>query len=602
MRFMLVLLYALTSLSLGADSLPRSSARPAIPKATCCSPIDLAVLADGRRALALNHASDLVSLLDLKEGKVLAEHPCGHKPVAIACSHDGTRAAVSNLWSGGVTFLEIQGSVLKSAGHTAAGAFPRGLAFAPNGQTLFVAVAGQDEVIQLDWKSHKVLRRWPAPCEPRQIVLSADGRLLGAASSLSGQVRCWETQTGRLRWERTIEDGFNLRGLAFTPDGKGMICVHALRRAFPVSRANIEEGWVIDNRLTWLALRPDEVPPLRQIALDTRGQAVGDPAGAAFGGNGRWLAITGSGTHELLLLDAAAIPWNSGDPGDFLDPRLATGAHALRRVPLGGRPLAIAFLPASDQLVVANYLLDAVQIVDGKAGKLVRTIPLGLTAPTSLVRQGEALFYDAQRSHHQWFSCHTCHVDGHTCGLTFDTLNDDSYGNPKLTPTLRNVTKTGPWTWHGWQKDLGAGVEKSFTQTMFGPRPTAQEIKALLAFLATLEHPPNPRVGPGGSLGASALRGQALFHGAARCARCHQGENYTSEHTYDVQLEPDGSPYLRWNPPSLRGLYDRGPYLHDGRVRSLNELLREPHAPEKLGGRALTGQEQQDLLEFLLSL
>src|SRR2546430_702077 len=83
------------------------------------------------------------------------------------------------------------------------------------------------------------------------------------------------------------------------------------------------------------------------------------------------------------------------------------------------------------------------------------------------------------RSHNQWFSCHTCHVDGHTCSLTFDTLNDDSYGNPKLTPTLRNVTKTGPWTWHGWQRDLGAGVEKSLTQTMYGPKPSVEEVRAL---------------------------------------------------------------------------------------------------------------------------
>src|SRR5262249_58132713 len=97
-------------------------------------------------------------------------------------------------------------------------------------------------------------------------------------------------------------------------------------------------------------------------------------------------------------------------------------------------------------------------------------------------RRGGAFFYDPRRSHNQWFSCHTCHVEGHTCGLTFDTLNDDSYGNPKLTPTLRGVTRTGPWTWHGWQKDLGAGVAKSLTETMFGPKPTAEETRALLPF------------------------------------------------------------------------------------------------------------------------
>ena len=99
-----------------------------------------------------------------------------------------------------------------------------------------------------------------------------------------------------------------------------------------------------------------------------------------------------------------------------------------------------------------------------------------------------------------------------------------------------------------------------------------------------------------------ARRGQALFEGKAACVRCHKGENYTSPGNYDVRLEPDGSPYKKWNPPSLRGVYDRGPYLHDGRAKTLDEVLEKHHAPEKLGGEALTSQERRDLIEFLKSL
>jgi cytochrome c peroxidase len=181
--------------------------------------------------------------------------------------------------------------------------------------------------------------------------------------------------------------------------------------------------------------------------------------------------------------------------------------------------------------------------------------------------------------------------------MTFDTLNDDSYGNPKLTPSLRGVVHTGPWTWHGWQTDLGAGVEKSFTETMFGPRPTAEETRAVVAFLATLDHPPRPPAS-----GDAVKRGAALFRGKAHCIRCHKGDHYTSEGTYDVKLEPDGSPYLLWNPPSLRGLSDRGPYLHDGRARTLDELLQTHHSSEKLGGEELTSSERDDLIQFLRSL
>jgi YVTN family beta-propeller protein len=565
------------------------------------SPTALALLPDGRRVLTVNHTADSASLIDLRAGKVLAEVRCGRKPVAVACSPDGRRAAVSNLWSGSLSLFEVEAAGLRPAGEIPIGPFPRGLVFAGN-ERLYAAVAGRDEVVGIDWASREVVGRWPAAREPRHLALSADGRWLAAASSRSADMRLWDTRTGRLAWERRLEDAFNLRDLAFTPDGRGLVCAHVLRRSFPVSRENIDKGWVTDSRLTRLPLDPEAVPPLEQIALDKHGRAVGDPHGLAFDSTGRRLALTASGTHELLLFEASAIPWTGAEPGDFLDARLDRNDGKLRRLPLGGRPMGVVGLPGGDEVVVVNYLLDAVQVVDLRDGKVSRTIPLGGPARPSPARQGEALFYDAGRSHNQWFSCHTCHVDGHTCGLTFDTLNDDSYGNPKLTPSLRGVARTGPWTWHGWQKNLGASVVKSYTETMFGPKPTPEEVRGVVAFLETLEQPPNPNLGPGGKRREAARRGQALFEGKAKCARCHHGPDYTSEGTYDVKLEADGSPYPRWNPPSLRGLFDRGPYLHDGRAQTLDELLHGPHTPEKLGGQALTPAERQDLIAFLNSL
>jgi DNA-binding beta-propeller fold protein YncE/mono/diheme cytochrome c family protein len=565
------------------------------------SPVDVALLPGGRLALTANHTADSLSLVDLSAGKVLAELPCGRKPVAVACSPDGRHAAVSNLWSGTLSLFDVEGTTIKPAGVLSVGIQPRGLVFSARGE-VFLALAGSDEIAVLDWNRRNVVRRWPAPREPRHLSLSPNGRFLAAASSRSAQVRLWDAASGKLLWTRKCEDAFNLRGLAFAPDGKALICAHVVKRSFPVSRENIDKGWVTDSRLTRLPLDARAVPPLEQVALDKHGQAVGDPHGVAFDPSGRYLAVTAGGTQEMLMFEAAALPWSGGDPGDFLDDRLTKKDGKLRRLPLEGRPLALAFLPDSRQAVVANYLRDELQIVDVRAGRIVRPIPLGGPKHPALARQGEALFYDARRSHNQWFSCHTCHVDGHTCGLTFDTLNDDSYGNPKLTPSLHGVARTPPWTWHGWQKDLGAAVEKSFTQTMFGPKPSVEEVRAVVAFLGTLEHPPNPHRVVDKELSAAVKRGQALFTGAARCSRCHAPPEYTAPHTYDVKLEDDGSPYRRWNPPSLRGLWQRGPYLHDGRAATLDELLQDPHAPEKLGGHALTAEQRRDLVAFLESL
>jgi DNA-binding beta-propeller fold protein YncE len=563
--------------------------------------MDVALLPGGRLVLTANHTADTLSLVDLRAGAVLTELPCGRKPVAVACSPDGKHAAVSNLWSGSLSLFDLDGTTIKAAGTLSVGIQPRGLVFSRKGQ-LFVALSGSDEIVAIDWASRKISRRWPAPHEPRHLVLSPDSRFLAASSSRSSQVYLWDATTGKLVWTRKIEDAFNLRSLAFTPDGRAVICAHAIKRSFPVSRENIDKGWVMDSRLTRLPLAPKAIPPLEQIALDKHGQAVGDVHGVAFDPSGRCLAVTAGGTQEMLVFEPSALPWTGGDPGDFLHESLTKNDGKLRRLALEGRPLALAFLPGGSQAVVANYLRDALQIVDVRAGRVLRTIALGGPERPSLARRGEALFYDAHRSHNQWFSCHTCHVDGHTCGLAFDTLNDDSYGNPKLTPSLHGVARTGPWTWHGWQKDLGAAVEKSYTQTMFGPKPTTDEVRAVVAFLGTLEHPPNPHRLADKQLSSAAKRGQTLFEGAAKCARCHAAPEYTSEHIYDVKLEEDDSPYRRWNPPSLRGLWQRGPYLHDGRAATLDELLQGPHASEKLGGQTLTPAQRQDLIAFLQSL
>jgi cytochrome c peroxidase len=566
------------------------------------SPIDVIVMPAGKRALTANHTADSVSLVDLAAGTVLAEQGCGHKPVAVACSRDGRRAAVSNLWSGTFTLLEVRDAALQLVAEVAIGPQPRGLVFAPDGNSLYVAVGGANEVVQFDLATRKVQRRWPASGEPRRVVLTSDGHFLAAASSRSARVRCWDTRSGKLAWERNFIDCFNLLGLTLSPDEKELITTHIHDRHHSISKVTIENSWAMDSRLGRLTIEPDAKTDTWQIALDQRGRAIGDPSAVAFSPKKEWLAVAAAGTQELLVLRNTEVPWNGGDPPDFLDAQLGLGDRNFCRVPLGGRPMAVQFAGDATQAVIANYLLDAVQIVDVSACKLVRTIPLGGAERPDLARRGEAIFYDARRSHHHWFSCHTCHTDGHTACRTFDTLNDESYGNPKMTPTLRGVTRTGPWTWHGWQEDLSAAVEKSLTETLFGPKPNHDDVKAMLAFLATLDHPPNPNLRPDGSRSPGAERGKVIFHGKARCARCHQGQDYTSTKLYDVKLPEDSSPYTKWNPPSLRGVWDRAPYLHDGSADTLDDVLRTFHAPEKLGGQALTVEERRDLIEFLKSL
>jgi len=419
---------------------PPLSSAPTDRRESYRSPIDVAVLPDGFRALTANYSADSVSLVDFQKGERLAEIPVGRKPAGVACSPDGKWAAVANSWSGSITLLEIGDMALRSTGEVRVGDQPRSLVFSADGRSLFVGLAGSGEVVQVDCKARSITRRWNAPTEPRRLALSHDGMYLAAASGRSCDVRCWNLETGALVWERKIVDAFNLHGLAFSPDDKELVAAHIHDRQRSIGQTNIAEGWALDNRLTRMTLAADPRTDYWQIGLDMRGLAVGDPCAVGFSADNRWLAVAAGGTHELLIFQRSVIPWSSGDPGDTLDSSLALEDGKLRRLPLGGRPVTVQFVGKSDIALVANYLLDALQVVDVRAGKILRQIHLGGPVRPDQVRQGEIIFYDARRSHHQWFSCHSCHPDGHTSSRTFDTLNDDSYGNPK---TDSNATRCG---------------------------------------------------------------------------------------------------------------------------------------------------------------
>jgi cytochrome c peroxidase len=313
----------------------------------------------------------------------------------------------------------------------------------------------------------------------------------------------------------------------------------------------------------------------------------------------------------IFRTDLTPLPWRQNGSRDLIAPELLKKDGRFRRVEIGGRPTEIVFDPNGKTLYVANYLADAIQIVDAESARLLKTIPLGGPKNLSLERQGEIVFHDARHSFNQWYSCNTCHSDGHANGLDFDTLNDGRQDlstahlrSRKKVTTLRRVSRTKPWTWHGWQNSLDDAMYESFTKSMQGPKPSSEDIKALMAFLSTLDYPRNPYRKPDGTLSPAAQRGEAVFRSEkAACATCHGGPELTDGKIHVVGLEERDDAYRGYNPPSLRGLYDKDPYLHDGRARTLREALQGPHSPEKVtGSGALSERELDDLIAYLQTL
>jgi YVTN family beta-propeller protein len=580
-------------------SRPLSASAPA--SAANRSVVDFAFTPDGRHLITGNQLADTLSVVEVETGKVTYEATCGRRPTAVAITPDGRGALVTTSYGGDLIRFEIDGGRLRRSGDLHLGFEPSGVAISPDGRRAYVSLAAAAAVAVVDLEPLKEVARIDVGRWPRSLALTPDGQRLAVGVNGDGGVAV--VDTGSLK-RLYLEDfvGLNLGQMQTSADGKYVYFPWMNYRHRPITSGNIRQGWVLASRIA--RVRLDRPARREAIALDKQGQAVADPYGIAMSLDGQWLFCAASGSHELLVYRVRDLPWQDyGGPGDHVDPKLAADQDRFYRVPLGGRPMTVRIGPDGRLVYVANYMLNAIQVVDPQARAVVRTIALGGPPEPSLERQGEAIFYDGQRSLDQWYSCHSCHYDGHTNAVTMDTLNDGRFGNYKVVLSLRNVTHTGPWTWHGWQTDLAAAVKKSLVDTMLGPTPNDADVKALTAFLGTLDPPPNPYREMSG-LTEQERRGEVVFRDRkAGCVRCHPGPYYTDGKVHDVGTGEKGDVYIGYNPPSLIGVHDRAMFLHDGRAKSLQELLTGPHEPDLLNSRGpLTKDELADLIAYLKTL
>ena len=572
------------------------------------SPSALALSPDRRICLTANESAGTVSLVAVQPLQRLDELPVGRGPRDVIWVDEST-ALVSVMHDDAVVVIKCENQKLRLTATIPVGDEPTGLAISPDHRRVFVSLGGDDAVAVMNLetllapensKGSIRIEKISVGGIPRAIAVSPDGRWLVTCCAVPCEVFVHDLATLKLISARKIFDGgFNPGVPAITHDSQLVVLPSAVNRAFSVTAGMIDIGWVIDNRLTKLPLPDGEPADQKQLGLDIRGKAVGDANAVAFSPDGKTIVVTCGGTHEVLVLDFPSIPWPSGDPGDFLPEPLRKDSSRFRRIKLGGRPVDVVFL-SERQILVSNSLSDSLQAVNLDSNQVTETLSLGAPSEINLVRRGEIVFYDADRSLHSWFSCHTCHTDGHTSGQVFDTRNDRTYGTPKLIPSLRGVAETGPWTWHGWQTDLKDAMRRSLTESMNTEQPISDEdVEALAAYMATVTHPENPR---SKNMTSSVERGRELFEGRASCAKCHSGPTLTSPGTYDVAVDDPKDRNKNYNPPSLKGVSTRRRFLHTGKAKSLEQVLTKYHRPEDLVGESLNEEEVAALVDYLMTL
>jgi YVTN family beta-propeller protein len=311
--------------------------------------------------------------------------------------------------------------------------------------------------------------------------------------------------------------------------------------------------------------------------LGEPGLGGGDPGAVDVAPDGT-VCVAVSGVNEVAV----------GKEGDF----------SMYRIDVGRRPTAVRIGRDGRTAFVTNTHDDSISIINLAGREVTATISLGPQPPLTPAQQGELLFYDARVAHDGWMSCHSCHTDGHANGQMNDNFSDRSFGAPKRVPSLLGVRDTLPLAWNGQVQTLERQINNSVEKTMQREDPLPRnEVKAIAAYLLTLEPPPSVDA-LRGTLDASAInRGRLVFE-KHECARCHAGQAFTSPDVYDVGLT-DSQGNTQFNPPSLRGISHRSPFLHDNRAATLEEVFQKHGHPSDA---TYSAAELKDLIVYLRSL
>ena len=566
------------------------------------SPFDLAVSPSAEYIVTANQISNTVSLIRVSDQMLVDEIQCSEYPVDIEFIDEQT-LVLTTQWAGNVEILKINSDHLEIHHSIAVGGHPHGLAIDAKAKKVYVGLVATGEVAQIDLPSNQVTRKIPVGRWPKYLTLRPDGQRLAVGLGGESKIAIVDTNSGETLYAEPLANGTNLGQMRSSADGQYAYFTWMVYRTNPINVGNIRRGWILASRIG--RVRFDGPSYREAISLDVPGKAVSDPHDLEISPDEQTLVATGSGTHELLIYRLPDLPFVSqGGPGDLIDRSLQFSQERFKRLDVGGRPTGVHFGQDSDTVFIANFLRNSVQFVSLSRGEVVHEIPLGSPAIKTASRRGMEIFYDGTRSLDQWYSCHTCHQEGGTNARPMDTMNDGTEMTLKTVLPLYNVTKTFPWTWHGWQTSLMDSMEKSITSTMQGEKPSEQDQRDLISFLSTLQSPKNPFREKDGSLSESAIRGKQVFYGRkAACIDCHNGAQFSDGKIHDVGTGSEEDFYKGYNTPSLVGVHQKVRLLHTGRAKDLRRVLTDLHRPEDVNGEGdLTEQEIEDLITYLKTL
>jgi cytochrome c peroxidase len=267
---------------------------------------------------------------------------------------------------------------------------------------------------------------------------------------------------------------------------------------------------------------------------------------------------------------------------------------------------------------------------------------------------GRELFFDPRLSGANTMSCANCHNPGLAWkdGLGHG-VGHDAKQLERATPTVLNLAWAELLMWDGRSdglEDQASGPIESaremnqpmpelldelaeipgyrimFRKAFGGDEITKARLsQAIATFERTLVSNKAPFDrwidGDEAAITESAKRGFVTFNGSGKCAACHSGWRFTDDGFHDIgltsadigrgaQVPGEQSLQHAFKTPTLRNIDQRAPYMHDGSLASLHEVVihydtgfvQRPSLSPEMHRLGLDEREIVDLIEFMHTL
>lgn len=229
---------------------------------------------------------------------------------------------------------------------------------------------------------------------------------------------------------------------------------------------------------------------------------------------------------------------------------------------------------------------------------------------------------------HRGVTCFDCHVNGHTNGATHlvGDIRPQEFRHRLDTPTLRGVNIQRLFGSQRALKSVEDFTEFEQRAAYFDGDPViatkkgvnilerGSQVHFMAEFQEILDFPPAPKLDIYGKLDPAKsseleIKGQEIFFGKAKCSACHPAPYYTDNLMHNLKAERFFKPKMingrmvSADGPiktfPLRGIKDSPPYLHDGRLLTLEDTVEFFNL---IQGLKLTAEEKKALVAFMRAL